>query len=185
MLQWLSWRSDWVLWLNIGTLRFGSTFCLILTYVPYSCLLLFLFLRLYIFLVLYRVGSLNLKSVLQYIYASWSLSHLKMHKNFMPSFKPKSYLALLCQALFYCHCCLSGLCWWILFPPQMSAMLDGLTHVVGVMVDCINFSPYGIKYQPKNRCKSILESWSFLLVSFWFGWKIELMWVEVMAVGYQ
>ncbi|XP_052531159.1 telomere-associated protein RIF1 isoform X2 [Tympanuchus pallidicinctus] len=44
--------------------------------------------------------------------------------------------------------------------PVMSAMLDGLTHVVAVMVDCINFSPYGIKYQPKNRSPQTPTDWS-------------------------
>ncbi|NXJ11584.1 RIF1 protein, partial [Odontophorus gujanensis] len=44
--------------------------------------------------------------------------------------------------------------------PVMSAMLDGLTHVVSVMVDCINFAPYGIKYQPKNRSPQTPTDWS-------------------------
>ncbi|XP_031446660.1 telomere-associated protein RIF1 [Phasianus colchicus] len=44
--------------------------------------------------------------------------------------------------------------------PVMSAMLDGLTHVVAVMVDCINFAPYGIKYQPKNRSPQTPSDWS-------------------------
>uniref|UniRef100_A0A8C3M1N7 Replication timing regulatory factor 1 n=1 Tax=Chrysolophus pictus TaxID=9089 RepID=A0A8C3M1N7_CHRPC len=42
----------------------------------------------------------------------------------------------------------------------MSAMLDGLTHVVAVMVDCINFAPYGVKYQPKNRSPQTPSDWS-------------------------
>uniref|UniRef100_A0A803XNE1 Telomere-associated protein Rif1 N-terminal domain-containing protein n=1 Tax=Meleagris gallopavo TaxID=9103 RepID=A0A803XNE1_MELGA len=42
----------------------------------------------------------------------------------------------------------------------MSVMLDGLTHVVAVMVDCINFAPYGIKYQPKNRSPQTPTDWS-------------------------
>lgn len=45
---------------------------------------------------------------------------------------------------------------WSLFPPQVFPMLEGLTHLVSVMVDCINFAPYGTKFQPKNRCKEIL-----------------------------
>ncbi|XP_032301821.1 telomere-associated protein RIF1 isoform X1 [Coturnix japonica] len=44
--------------------------------------------------------------------------------------------------------------------PVMSAMLDGLTHVVAVMVDCINFAPYGIKYQPKKRSPQTPTDWS-------------------------
>uniref|UniRef100_A0A803YAM4 Telomere-associated protein Rif1 N-terminal domain-containing protein n=1 Tax=Meleagris gallopavo TaxID=9103 RepID=A0A803YAM4_MELGA len=44
--------------------------------------------------------------------------------------------------------------------PVMSVMLDGLTHVVAVMVDCINFAPYGIKYQPKNRSPQTPTDWS-------------------------
>uniref|UniRef100_A0A803YJN8 Telomere-associated protein Rif1 N-terminal domain-containing protein n=1 Tax=Meleagris gallopavo TaxID=9103 RepID=A0A803YJN8_MELGA len=43
---------------------------------------------------------------------------------------------------------------------DMSVMLDGLTHVVAVMVDCINFAPYGIKYQPKNRSPQTPTDWS-------------------------
>ncbi|XP_072197907.1 telomere-associated protein RIF1 isoform X2 [Excalfactoria chinensis] len=44
--------------------------------------------------------------------------------------------------------------------PVMSTMLDGLTHVVAVMVDCINFAPYGIKYQPKKRSPQTPTDWS-------------------------
>ncbi|OXB82307.1 UNVERIFIED_CONTAM: hypothetical protein H355_004624 [Colinus virginianus] len=44
--------------------------------------------------------------------------------------------------------------------PVMSAMLDGLTHVVSVMVDCINFAPYGIKHQPKNKSPQTPTDWS-------------------------
>ncbi|NXT75247.1 RIF1 protein, partial [Zapornia atra] len=39
-------------------------------------------------------------------------------------------------------------------------MMDGLTHVVSVMVDCINFAPYGTKYQPKNRSPQTPSDWS-------------------------
>ncbi|NXU48380.1 RIF1 protein, partial [Turnix velox] len=35
--------------------------------------------------------------------------------------------------------------------PVNFSMMDGLTHIVSVMVDCINFAPYGTKYQPKTR----------------------------------
>lgn len=40
--------------------------------------------------------------------------------------------------------------------PVMFSMLEGLTHLVSVMVDCINFAPYGTKFQPKTRCKETL-----------------------------
>ncbi|XP_067405580.1 telomere-associated protein RIF1 isoform X2 [Emydura macquarii macquarii] len=40
------------------------------------------------------------------------------------------------------------------------SMVDGLTHIVSVMVDCINFAPYGIKYQPKNRSPQTPTDWS-------------------------
>uniref|UniRef100_A0A452HQ55 Telomere-associated protein Rif1 N-terminal domain-containing protein n=1 Tax=Gopherus agassizii TaxID=38772 RepID=A0A452HQ55_9SAUR len=39
-------------------------------------------------------------------------------------------------------------------------MVDGLTHIVSVMVDCINFAPYGTKYQPKNRSPQTPTDWS-------------------------
>ncbi|NXI70941.1 RIF1 protein, partial [Anseranas semipalmata] len=44
--------------------------------------------------------------------------------------------------------------------PVMSSMMDGLTHIISVMVDCINFAPYGIKYQPKNRSPQTPTDWS-------------------------
>ncbi|XP_021254403.1 telomere-associated protein RIF1 isoform X2 [Numida meleagris] len=44
--------------------------------------------------------------------------------------------------------------------PVTSAVLDGLTQVVSVMVDCVNFAPYGIKYQPKNRSPQTPTDWS-------------------------
>ncbi|NXG03764.1 RIF1 protein, partial [Sakesphorus luctuosus] len=44
--------------------------------------------------------------------------------------------------------------------PVMFSMMDGLTHVVSVMVDCINFAPYGTKYQPKNRSPQTPTDWS-------------------------
>uniref|UniRef100_A0A8C3Q3H1 Replication timing regulatory factor 1 n=1 Tax=Chrysolophus pictus TaxID=9089 RepID=A0A8C3Q3H1_CHRPC len=50
--------------------------------------------------------------------------------------------------------------WSSLLFTRMSAMLDGLTHVVAVMVDCINFAPYGVKYQPKNRSPQTPSDWS-------------------------
>ncbi|XP_047936951.2 telomere-associated protein RIF1 isoform X2 [Anser cygnoides] len=44
--------------------------------------------------------------------------------------------------------------------PVVSSMMDGLTHIISVMVDCINFAPYGIKYQPKNRSPQTPTDWS-------------------------
>ncbi|NWU85535.1 RIF1 protein, partial [Onychorhynchus coronatus] len=44
--------------------------------------------------------------------------------------------------------------------PVMFSMLEGLTHVVSVMVDCINFAPYGTKYQPKTRSPQTPSDWS-------------------------
>ncbi|NXP17252.1 RIF1 protein, partial [Scytalopus superciliaris] len=44
--------------------------------------------------------------------------------------------------------------------PVMLSMMDGLTHVVSVMVDCINFAPYGTKYQPKTRSPQTPTDWS-------------------------
>ncbi|NXG43851.1 RIF1 protein, partial [Psilopogon haemacephalus] len=44
--------------------------------------------------------------------------------------------------------------------PVMFAMMDGLTHILSVMVDCINFAPYGTKYQPKNRSPQISTDWA-------------------------
>uniref|UniRef100_A0A8C3R3A2 Replication timing regulatory factor 1 n=1 Tax=Cyanoderma ruficeps TaxID=181631 RepID=A0A8C3R3A2_9PASS len=38
--------------------------------------------------------------------------------------------------------------------------LEGLTHVVSVMVDCINFAPYGTKFQPKNRSPQTPTDWA-------------------------
>uniref|UniRef100_A0A8C3S061 Replication timing regulatory factor 1 n=1 Tax=Chelydra serpentina TaxID=8475 RepID=A0A8C3S061_CHESE len=40
------------------------------------------------------------------------------------------------------------------------SMVDGLTHIVSVMIDCINFTPYGTKYQPKNRSPQTPTDWS-------------------------
>uniref|UniRef100_A0A8C3IQU9 Replication timing regulatory factor 1 n=1 Tax=Chrysemys picta bellii TaxID=8478 RepID=A0A8C3IQU9_CHRPI len=40
------------------------------------------------------------------------------------------------------------------------SMVDGLTHIVSVMVDCINFAPYGTKYQPKNISPQTPTDWS-------------------------
>uniref|UniRef100_A0A8B9TSC9 Replication timing regulatory factor 1 n=1 Tax=Anas platyrhynchos TaxID=8839 RepID=A0A8B9TSC9_ANAPL len=42
----------------------------------------------------------------------------------------------------------------------VSSMMDGLTHIISVMVDCVNFAPYGIKYQPKNRSPQTPTDWS-------------------------
>ncbi|NWV29712.1 RIF1 protein, partial [Origma solitaria] len=44
--------------------------------------------------------------------------------------------------------------------PVMFPMLEGLTHVVSVMVDCINFAPYGTKFQPKNRSPQTPTDWA-------------------------
>ncbi|XP_051666109.1 telomere-associated protein RIF1 isoform X1 [Manacus candei] len=44
--------------------------------------------------------------------------------------------------------------------PVMFSMMEGLTHVVSVMVDCINFAPYGTKYQPKTRSPQTPSDWS-------------------------
>ncbi|NXE41346.1 RIF1 protein, partial [Ptilorrhoa leucosticta] len=44
--------------------------------------------------------------------------------------------------------------------PVMFSMLEGLTHVVSVMVDCINFAPYGTKFQPKNRSPQTPTDWA-------------------------
>ncbi|XP_006266218.1 telomere-associated protein RIF1 isoform X4 [Alligator mississippiensis] len=40
------------------------------------------------------------------------------------------------------------------------SMVDSLTHIISVMVDCINFAPYGTKYQPKNRSPQTPTDWS-------------------------
>uniref|UniRef100_A0A8C4J353 Replication timing regulatory factor 1 n=1 Tax=Dromaius novaehollandiae TaxID=8790 RepID=A0A8C4J353_DRONO len=44
--------------------------------------------------------------------------------------------------------------------PVILSVVDGLIHVVSVMVDCINFAPYGTKYQPKNRSPQTPTDWS-------------------------
>ncbi|KAM9284444.1 telomere-associated protein RIF1 isoform 1-T1 [Cariama cristata] len=44
--------------------------------------------------------------------------------------------------------------------PVMFSVMDGLTHVISVMVDCINFAPYGTKYQPKNKSPQTPTDWS-------------------------
>ncbi|XP_050195598.1 telomere-associated protein RIF1 isoform X3 [Myiozetetes cayanensis] len=44
--------------------------------------------------------------------------------------------------------------------PGMFSMMEGLTHVVSVMVECINFAPYGTKYQPKTRSPQTPSDWS-------------------------
>uniref|UniRef100_A0A8C9MZM4 Replication timing regulatory factor 1 n=1 Tax=Serinus canaria TaxID=9135 RepID=A0A8C9MZM4_SERCA len=40
------------------------------------------------------------------------------------------------------------------------SMLEGLTHLVSVMVDCINFAPYGTKFQPKTRSPQTPTDWA-------------------------
>lgn len=54
-------------------------------------------------------------------------------------------------------------------------MMEGLTHILSVMADCINFAPYDTKYQPKNKCKEILEYWGFQCLSFQSWEKLELL----------
>ncbi|NXH87985.1 RIF1 protein, partial [Edolisoma coerulescens] len=44
--------------------------------------------------------------------------------------------------------------------PVKFSMLEGLTHLVSVMVDCINFAPYGTKFQPKNRSPQTPTDWA-------------------------
>ncbi|XP_068022893.1 telomere-associated protein RIF1 isoform X2 [Melanerpes formicivorus] len=44
--------------------------------------------------------------------------------------------------------------------PVMLSMMDGLTHVLSVMVDCINFAPYATKYQPKTRSPQTSTDWA-------------------------
>ncbi|NXL69475.1 RIF1 protein, partial [Leptocoma aspasia] len=44
--------------------------------------------------------------------------------------------------------------------PVVFSMLEGLTHLVSVMVDCINFAPYGTKFQPKNRSPQTPTDWA-------------------------
>ncbi|CAN0157251.1 unnamed protein product [Bubo scandiacus] len=44
--------------------------------------------------------------------------------------------------------------------PVMFSMVDGLTHILSVVVDCINFAPYGTKYQPKNTSPQTPTDWS-------------------------
>uniref|UniRef100_A0A8C6JUA9 Uncharacterized protein n=1 Tax=Melopsittacus undulatus TaxID=13146 RepID=A0A8C6JUA9_MELUD len=38
--------------------------------------------------------------------------------------------------------------------------LEGLTHILSVMADCINFAPYDTKYQPKNKSPQTTTDWS-------------------------
>uniref|UniRef100_A0A670HSU9 Replication timing regulatory factor 1 n=1 Tax=Podarcis muralis TaxID=64176 RepID=A0A670HSU9_PODMU len=40
------------------------------------------------------------------------------------------------------------------------SMLDGLAQITSVMVDCINFEPYGTKCQPSNRSPQMSTDWS-------------------------
>ncbi|NXY18065.1 RIF1 protein, partial [Atrichornis clamosus] len=44
--------------------------------------------------------------------------------------------------------------------PVMCSMMEGLTQVVSVVVDCINFAPYGTKFQPKNKSPQTPTDWS-------------------------
>uniref|UniRef100_A0A8C9N0R4 Replication timing regulatory factor 1 n=1 Tax=Serinus canaria TaxID=9135 RepID=A0A8C9N0R4_SERCA len=43
---------------------------------------------------------------------------------------------------------------------KIMAGLEGLTHLVSVMVDCINFAPYGTKFQPKTRSPQTPTDWA-------------------------
>ncbi|KAL8183303.1 UNVERIFIED_CONTAM: hypothetical protein K2H54_035344 [Gekko kuhli] len=40
------------------------------------------------------------------------------------------------------------------------SMLDGLSHITSIMVDCINFAPYGTKSQPPNKSPQTPTDWS-------------------------
>ncbi|XP_007424516.1 telomere-associated protein RIF1 [Python bivittatus] len=40
------------------------------------------------------------------------------------------------------------------------SMLDGLSHITSVMVECINFAPYDKKYQPTNRSPQTPVDWA-------------------------
>ncbi|XP_061219732.1 telomere-associated protein RIF1 isoform X2 [Neopsephotus bourkii] len=44
--------------------------------------------------------------------------------------------------------------------PVMISMMEGLTHILSVMADCINFAPYDTKYQPKNKSPQTTTDWS-------------------------
>ncbi|NXW66777.1 RIF1 protein, partial [Eurystomus gularis] len=44
--------------------------------------------------------------------------------------------------------------------PVMFSMMEGITHILSVIIDCINFAPYGTKYQPKNRSPQTPTDWS-------------------------
>ncbi|XP_062434616.1 telomere-associated protein RIF1 [Rhea pennata] len=44
--------------------------------------------------------------------------------------------------------------------PVILSVVDGLIHIISVMVDCINFAPYCIKYQPKSRSPQTPTDWS-------------------------
>ncbi|NXN12309.1 RIF1 protein, partial [Indicator maculatus] len=44
--------------------------------------------------------------------------------------------------------------------PVMCSMMDGITHILSVMVDCINFAPYATKYQPKNKSPQTSTDWA-------------------------
>ncbi|XP_057271602.1 telomere-associated protein RIF1 isoform X1 [Pezoporus wallicus] len=44
--------------------------------------------------------------------------------------------------------------------PVMISMMEGLTHILSVMSDCINFAPYDTKYQPKNKSPQTTTDWS-------------------------
>ncbi|NXA15805.1 RIF1 protein, partial [Sapayoa aenigma] len=44
--------------------------------------------------------------------------------------------------------------------PVEFSVLEGLTHVVSVVVDCINFAPYSTKYQPKTSSPQTPTDWA-------------------------
>ncbi|NWU98484.1 RIF1 protein, partial [Upupa epops] len=44
--------------------------------------------------------------------------------------------------------------------PVLYSVIDGLIYIASVMVDCINFAPYGTKYQPKTRSPQTPTDWA-------------------------
>uniref|UniRef100_A0A8C3XER0 Replication timing regulatory factor 1 n=1 Tax=Cyanoderma ruficeps TaxID=181631 RepID=A0A8C3XER0_9PASS len=56
--------------------------------------------------------------------------------------------------------CCEELCAKIISGLEGETPVVSLTHVVSVMVDCINFAPYGTKFQPKNRSPQTPTDWA-------------------------
>uniref|UniRef100_A0A670HT54 Replication timing regulatory factor 1 n=1 Tax=Podarcis muralis TaxID=64176 RepID=A0A670HT54_PODMU len=56
--------------------------------------------------------------------------------------------------------CCEELCAKIISGLEDDSMLDGLAQITSVMVDCINFEPYGTKCQPSNRSPQMSTDWS-------------------------